>query len=31
MKQLPQQPAVNFNHYADYVSLGPDKEKALFY
>ncbi|XP_027909081.1 serine carboxypeptidase-like 35 [Vigna unguiculata] len=31
VKYLPEQPIVNFNHYAGYVSLKPDKDKALFY
>ena len=31
VKNLPGQPAVNFNHYAGYIKLKPDKEKALFY
>ncbi|KAF8398711.1 hypothetical protein HHK36_014568 [Tetracentron sinense] len=31
VKNLPGQPAVNFQHYAGYVKLRPKDEKALFY
>ncbi|KAE9620276.1 hypothetical protein Lal_00019824 [Lupinus albus] len=31
VKNLPGQPAVKFRHYAGYVKLRPDEEKALFY
>ncbi|KAK8463737.1 hypothetical protein PHAVU_011G028600 [Phaseolus vulgaris] len=31
VKSLPGQPLVNFNHYAGYIKLRPDQEKALFY
>ena len=31
VKNLPGQPPVNFNHYAGYIKLRPNQEKALFY
>ncbi|KAK7341307.1 hypothetical protein VNO80_24233 [Phaseolus coccineus] len=31
VKNLPGQPPVNFNHYAGYIKLKPNQEKALFY
>lgn len=31
VKNLPGQPSVKFNHYAGYVKLRAEEEKALFY